>query len=344
MKKDSFNQATRALKQHDEYLKLRGDLPFSAPSPKLDALKTLALLYAKKPDHPVVHENESLYPELAALRGAYGIPEMIRRMEMAIAKDDFRPKDMRLLDFAASPDLDSITDDFCTFDINVSRAYRKYKHGLISKDELRRINTASITNAFEVVTQYEKDWSAILAAHPKYTRQLITRSMDIPTKKLTKILTTFMMDMYKRQSIIPANPHLLVVDDWDEAPTGWIPDKIKKSKTISGFHTYIELGGKWINLICLNRRKHKATDSLSMFIELMKSLAHEYGHVIDRCVQLSVRGMLGQQRATIDREIYQENTDGEHKQEYQDSATETSSYDIGDHLAFMLNRKYNSGK
>ncbi len=335
-KKASFNQAKFdvAQRKYQAYLAARGVLCASAPSIDIARLKEIAQIY-KDGGHASVLETTN--PEIMALRNTFGTAEMVRRMELAVAKDAFRPRNMRIFDFVASPDLDYVGDAFSTFDAKLSRAMKQEKN----KDILRRRNAASVTNVDEVKQQYKNDWMAVLKSHPRYVRQVIDNAHEMDADRLSDIFQILADDVLRRMGIEYEWLYVYVVDDWQDAPQGLVPPDILNARAkIGGFYIPFKTVDSPLekNAIVLNRSVHPRGNNFDLFIKLIDSLSHEFGHFIDD--MFPQYGMLGAQINNIGSRIHQTGTEEGKQDLYHDNATEKSSFAIGRAVTDAVRQKY----
>ncbi len=337
-KKAIFDKAKFDLdaQRYDMYLLAKWDLRANEPSPSLEKLKEFLDVYKNGPAGREVVLEISM-PELRALHNVFGRNEMVRRMELAIEKDKYRPHNMRRFDFVASPDLDYVGGDVSTFDADLSWAVRNG----VDDYSLRRLAAGNIVNLDEVVTKYASDWMTILQSHPIMVKQIMKNPQGIDKEQLMWIFQTFVADMLKRQGIKYPHLYVYVVDDWAEAPEGSVDKNVLNADvSVGGFFKLFKTGDSDVlkSIIVINRANQPHKDNFDLFVKLINALAHEYGHFVDQI--FPNRGMLGAQVETVGKKVYIEGTQQEDVEKYHDNATEKSSSAIERALENQLRQKY----
>lgn len=337
-KKEIFDKAKFDLAQRnfELYMDAKGWLSADELSPTLQRLKEILDVYKNGPKG-----RESVLemgvPELRALHNVFGRQEMVRRMELAIEKDKYRPRNMRIFDFVASPDLDSVGGEISTFDEELSWRVRNGH----SDNSLRQFSAGNVVNIDEVKTKYASDWMAILQSHPRLVNQIKKDPQGIDREQLMGIFQTFAADMLKRQGIKYPHLYVYVVDDWSQVPDGIVDKNILGADvSVGGFFKPFKTIDSKIekSIIVINRAKQPHKDDFDLFVKLINALAHEYGHFVDR--KFPNHGMLGGQVASVGQSIYQDGTKAQNINVYHDNATEKSSYAIERALEVALRQKY----
>lgn len=234
---------------------------------------------------------------------------VITRLQEAIAKDTFRPRNMTLQQFVRFPDFKYVNGEFSTFDPELSRQ----ANGGMSPYELRRHlnkNKVNRTGVFSVVDQYIADWVELIAKYPD-ERAIVTDSgADGDIALYDEYCCRLARKMRDKMGI----KHHLVVrvfDSWQNAHDTTGLDITDARSTSCGFCWWGRIErpekdkGKPCCVIYLNRQTlykklqelTKTSTKTGLYNEIMGCLAHEFAHFVDGAAPN--KGSLGAQIAHI---------------------------------------------
>lgn len=247
---------------------------------------------------------------------------IIPKLEMAIEKDKFRPRNQSLIWFALNPDLEYINGDFST-----AMPGRKVTKQT-DQDALRTVLSKTLSNTQNVSKQYASD---IIYSLNEILEDHIQSALNGNLYAYETILTTIAQDLTENHGDKNAFVRLEVEVSPDHGP----------SKTTAGRHLVLtnkKTGVKKHKIIIyLNNIKYmlnkvskkfavaSPTEQQQMiFTEVIATFAHEFGHVIDRANPN--RGALGAQTSHIGEQIYDKST----RKKYLSNPTEVSSHKIED--------------
>ena len=241
------------------------------------------------------------------------------RIERAIKLDKYRPKNMSVVELAASNDLADIGGEFSTFDKKLKNLA---KDG--DKEAIRGYFQNAINNVDLLSRQFSRDWIYRLNNHKDLVYAARHADKDNLIAAYENLFDALNRDFCREYKclIFPK-----IVTDWETSD--FRPKNKKKWPITNGFHIAItptnEKKRSFVRINITNvARNH--THPTDFFYTMMTVFAHEMHHALDR--QHPRHGALGSQIGDIDERIYDSSNDTS----YYRSATETSSYKIGDEV------------
>lgn len=119
----------------------------------IELLKMYILAQTNDEKSWCIAEIQKLNPDVPALLQKYTANELQTRLKHAIYKDNFRPKNISIVSFAADEDMEYINGEFSTFDIKLSKAAKKYNQ---SNRYSKTITTRRKTTEHDVKTVYTR--------------------------------------------------------------------------------------------------------------------------------------------------------------------------------------------
>ena len=221
----------------------------------------------------------------------WGIKELIRRCEYAIKVDNFRPQNVPILDFVASPDLYCIGGNFSSFDPKLTKKQMQDK----TVRQVKEYMNANIPAHKAIVARVT---NAMLKVLHKNTNTRKTLLVDGNLLAYSLYFQKIADDMMHELKLPGGAPWVTFVDSWKI-----LPNAPKNLLGLSG-------GGKEPYIIInLKNQKQKAQldhddilGRLFTFVEVCETFAHEFVHFIDR--QHPNCGALGAQKAMLSDKIY----------------------------------------
>ncbi len=253
--------------------------------------------------------HSELYIETQTLLENNPVDLVIKRLQEAIAKDAFRPRNMTLHQFVRHPDFRYVNGEFSTFDPELSRQ----ANGGMTPYELRRhLNKHKVNRngLFSVVDQYITDWSELIAKYPD-ERAIVTESgADGDVAWYDEYCNRLAQEMRNKMGI---QHHLLVrvFDSWADAHNTTGLDITNARSTSCGFCWWGQITkpekyrGTRACVIYLDRQAlYRKLQELAntrtktgLYNEIMGCLAHEFGHFVDGAAPN--KGALGAQLAHV---------------------------------------------
>ena len=103
----------------------------------------------------------NLWAHKALTRKHFDPLDLANRLEKAIKLDQYRPKNMNLVQLALSKDLDHIGGDFDTFDVELSKMFKDKA----DPDKIRGRFKAGTANIYTLAKQFSADWIQRLKNH-----------------------------------------------------------------------------------------------------------------------------------------------------------------------------------
>lgn len=281
----------------------------------------------------------------------YDPQKLATRMEKAIKLNDYRPKNMSIVQLATSNDLDNISGDFDTFDPGLQKMFKNNE----DPDKIRKTFTAGTANVYVLARQFSDEWIDRLNRHKDLTDAARNADDEHSVEAYEKLFNALAQDFYKEYHC-----HTLpkVITDWataDEKPDkkGWdtitgyhvaaygitVPDNLpesEKKKIIAEAKKHPSKcpDAHPLSLVYINinvaRKAHP--NKADFFYYMIGAFVHEMHHALD--YQQPRQGALGPQITIIDNRIYIPVT--KDSKEYHKSATEISSYEIEHELYTQL--------
>ena len=221
----------------------------------------------------------------------WGIKELIRRCEYAIKVDKFRPQNVPILDFVASPDLYCIGGNFSSFDPKLTKKQMQDK----TVRQVKEYMNADIPAHKAIVARVT---NAMLKVLHKNTNTRKTLLVDGNLLAYSLYFQKIADDMMHELKLPGGAPWVTFVDSWKI-----LPNAPKNLLGLSG-------GGKepYIIINLKNQKQRAQLDHddilgrLFTFVEVCETFAHEFVHFIDR--QHPNCGALGAQKAMLSDKIY----------------------------------------
>ncbi len=242
---------------------------------------------------------------------------IIPKLEMAIKKDQYRPRNQSLIWFAINPDLKNITGEISTFTRGIKVTPK-------NADKLRNIFGQTLSNIKNISKQYAED--IIFSLEDDIPKDIIQSALEGNIFSYNVLLTTIARDLSKLYTS-NTNPIRLEIEV--------LPENVQK-KTLKGLHittknkkTEIETHKIIIflenirNILIKNNKAYikasKEQQKQIVFAEVFAVFIHEFGHFIDRTNPNY--GALGTQVSKIGHKIYDASTE----EKYLSNPTEISS-------------------
>lgn len=279
-----------------------------------------------------IHNQLKSFTEINELNKRFGRKELIARMNKAMDLTNTAPKDISFMELVTNPDLQHISGNFSTFDAELSALAKQN----INPDILRKKLSERLTNIPTVAQSFTKLWTDVLNKNPGSMRQMRDHCISLDLDSCTKYMQKFTNDMLKKQNIQNAKLNVKVIDSWAQAAK----EAIKPHDTTDLIGLYVPSFSpgkpdvayihrkKTLNLLPSNMR-----NDISLFVNMMNILAHEYSHFID--YTSPDKGAVGAQKMTIGKKIYQNPVKTRHK-EYMANPTEKSAYETGNTVAYQI--------
>lgn len=268
--------------------------------------------------------------------------DLAAKIDKAIQLDQYRPKNMSIIQLAISDDLDHVGGDFNTFDMKLSRMIK-------NKEEPEKIRDRFIggtANIYVLAKQFSADWIRRLKEHKELADAARNAKEDTAVDAYNELFKVLAKDFCEEY-----NCHIRakVITDWatsDVKPKdGWeniggyhqpahgldLPKNIseeEKTKILEEFHKNpVEYPGAYReSLVRINitnvRKKHP--EPIDFFYNMISIFAHEMHHALD--YERPRQGALGPQIENADSKTYTNPT--ESVDAYRASATEISSHEI----------------
>lgn len=235
---------------------------------------------------------------------------VIARLEDAIAKDAFRPRNLTLYQFATGSDFQYINGEFSTFDAKLSRMIKNN----VPADELRRYLNKNLNQpaCINVADQYVADWSELIAKYPNERIAVTNAGMSGDTTLYEEYCDKLAREMRDKIGI-EHYVKVCVFDSWADAHNTTGLKLTESMNTSTGFCTLAwitkpeKAKGKTCYVIYIIRKKLyellRNKTNPELYNDMMGMLAHEFGHIIDAASPN--KGMLGAQTANIAGNVYE---------------------------------------
>lgn len=276
--------------------------------------------------------------------------DLAAKIDKAIQLDQYRPKNMSILQLAISDDLDHVGGDFNTFDMKLSQMIK-------NKEEPEKIRDRFIggtANIYVLAKQFSADWIRRLKEHKELADAARNAKEDTAVYAYNDLFKALARDFCEEY-----NCHIRakVITDWatsDVKPkNGWdntngyhqpahgldLPKNIseeEKTKILEEFHKNpIEYPGAYresLVRINITNVRNKHPEPVDFFYNMISIFAHEMHHALDYAHPRE--GALGPQIARADSKTYTSPT--ESVDAYRASATEISSHEIQHQLFDQL--------
>ena len=255
-----------------------------------------------------------LSPEIWVMANSSSPQEMIKKLELAIKLDKYRPRDLFIEMFAIHADLEYVGGGFSTYNPHLAKMMR---NTVAPQQILDEILMEIHTSCLQVAEQYALDWqyvirkNQIMMMHAK--KQGKTGNKDAMELFLDSI-TQDMLALYG----IPGNLLAVkVVDSWNQVPKHMRNNLDKQAYAI--LTTF--KGTSYAEIHIHRQRIYNNSRETDKFCRIISALAHEFGHYIDEIKPN--RGALGEQKAYLGN-LFDDVAD------YEDKPTEESSACIGE--------------
>lgn len=296
-------------------------------------------------------EKDSLLSQLSSVNpGAhivltkknYDPLDLAAKMEKAIQLDQYRPKNMSIVQLAISDDLAHVNGDFDTFDIKLSKMIK-------NKEDPKKIRDCFIggtANIYVLAKQFSADWIRRLKKHKELADAARNAKEDTVVKAYNELFNALAKDFCEEYK---CHIHAKVIIDWatsDVKPKdGWdntsgyhqaahgldLPENVseeEKTKILEEFHKNpVKYPGAYresLVRINITNIMNKHPEPVDFFYSMISIFAHEMHHALD--YQQTREGALGSQIEQADSKIYVNPT--ESVDAYLASATEISSHEI----------------
>ncbi|MBR5574962.1 MAG: hypothetical protein IKV93_00255 [Alphaproteobacteria bacterium] len=255
-----------------------------------------------------------LSPEIWVMANSSSPQEVIKKLELAIKLDKYRPRDLFIEMFAIHTDLEYVGGEFSTYNPHLAKMMRNM---VAPQQILDEILMDIHTSCLQVAEQYALDWqyvirkNQIMMMHAK--KQGKTGNKDAMELFLDSI-TQDMLALYG----IPGNLLAVkVVDSWNQVPKHMRNNLDKQAYAI--LTTF--KGTSYAEIHIHRQRIYNNSRETDKFCRVISALAHEFGHYIDE-IQPN-HGALGEQKAYLGN-LFDDVAD------YEDKPTEESSACIGE--------------
>ena len=265
---------------------------------------------------------------------------MIAKLEMAIARDESRPRNKSIFWFAMDADLPNIRGPHATFlpELKVSD-----QDTVAERDEFRKMLGTMLSNAKNVSAQYLYDIESLLNSFP---RTVIEDAIDGGPDDYDVLLgriATKLCQWRKIPNVPEMRPRVQTMSGIVEPRNRAGTHKVfvdRNTKKIS-HSIFIFIGNIEHALQNNSANYNKASRELQkrmLFVNVLISFVHEFNHFVDYVAP--DRGALGSQVATLGRRVYSDST----QEIYESNATEVASNatedPIGPAIAKWLENNY----
>ena len=311
--------------------------------------------YAKNPTQRALQQ---MHPMVRAIlsRKTYSPETLAMRIAAAIKLDNYRPRNMSLFQLAISNDLNHISGKFNTFDSKLSRMAQSQKN--LNKI-LDRFDSATI-NRIDLAKQFANDWIRRINQHPDLALAAQKSRGKNAIDAYNNLFNALRDDFCREYKLDPESVLIEVIDGWDNSVirpedtsevngftnSGYILEFPKDTSSGEIDKLYQEFlkspethpmakQQHWVIIDLYNCRANRG--HTTVFNQMMTTFAHEMHHALDNLLPRA--GALGPQVRKIDKETY--HTAAKNINSYHKSATERSSYAIGDELMKRLKNKQN---
>lgn len=283
-----------------------------------------------------IAEIQKLNPDAPAMLQKYTANELQTRLKHAIYKDDFRPKNISIVSFAADENMEYINGEFSTFDIKLSKAAKSTTNPTDIQKQLqqgvKQLNTMS-----KLFTQ---DWIETLSGFKNIIHDLKNEKDEdlfFETEILLEMLT---YDFCEKHD---CDIDIKFVDDWNKNEHQ-PPFRSGKNlgMCVSGYAAEddtpdnIDINSlsdkKIISVVYINLKTIKESYGDDFVHHAIATLAHELNHALE--VQHPNKTALGAQIKNLD-----SNINGKHpgnKEVYMSSVSEIYAKKIGHELIEQL--------
>lgn len=291
--------------------------------------------------------NENLMVHMLVTKYNHDPEVLVSKMEKALHLDKYRPKNLPIPLFAISQDLEFVNGEFDTFNPVLNKMFKNNE----DPKKIRQRFMAATINMSLLAKQFSADWIRRLRKHPDLVIAARNTNDENAIEAYNNLFEALVDDFSKENNNIQI--HAQVVPDWRHSDIKPQAGSEDFSSGISHFTygvvLYVDMSEEERKKISKDYEKHPKNYPLSLvrinianvrkkttpddFFYMMISLfAHEMHHALD--AQQPRLGALGPQVAEIDRKIYIPPVQGE--QDYFESATEMSSYEIQKNLFLEL--------
>ena len=272
----------------------------------------------------------------------YAPLDLVAKIDTAIQLDQYRPKNMSIIQLATSDDLDYIGGEFSTFDINLSQMIKNKE----SPESIRNRFKQGLQNLYILSKQFGKYWIDELNKHEKLVKKAhksnTKNTIDI-YQELFNVLTD---DFCKKHK---CKIETKIVTDWETSDVKPIGDlkiinacsqrvytisissdvpEYKKEKILKEFYKNpaVYPGAFPQTLIRVNITviKNNHPEPNDFFHKMLAIFVHEIHHALD--IEQPRHGAIGPQIEKIDKNTYVQYITNANA--YAASATEISSYTI----------------
>jgi len=311
-------------------------------------LKSYATAKTQKKKDTLLQQIRSvnLWAHILLTQKNYEPMDLATKIEKAIQLNQYRPKNMSIVQLAKSDDLNHIGGEFDTFDIKLNKMMKDKE----SPEKIRDLFKGGTANVYILAKQFSADWIRRLNKHKNLVATARNANETNIIKAYDDLFMALAKDFSKEYDIQISTK---VVTDWATSTIkpkdDW--EKIQGLQLVStGFMHKKGMSDtekqKLIEECVKNPEKHKISririnitnikeanqNPDDFFYSMISIFAHEIHHALD--LLKPREGALGPQISLIDNKTY--TNISVNKQAYQESATEISSYAIEETLRDYL--------
>lgn len=290
--------------------------------------------YLRAADKNKQEKYNTLAPQTQELVNIFGPQNAMKRMQMAIKRDKYRPRNMTRFQFAAMDYLDKVAGKFSTFDV----ALRKMQRDGTAARDVRKYISKNVNNQQEVIDYYLHHISDILRRKKQLVRQAIASGSTGDLEPWNTLFRTIADEMQHRMKIDDVMLDVSVVDNKRQARYFSTPMRAAVKSCVenggNGFHAKLQdmVDNRGISYIVINRggivRAYPKSGGADLFRKMLSTFAHEYGHFVDDVAP--EYGMIGAQQVLVSNKVYVQSDDD--YEQYMKNPLELSSRMVGDYV------------
>lgn len=300
--------------------------------------------------------NTDAYVYKLILNRAYTPKTLITKLTKAIDLDEYRPRNMSVIKFATSKDLNYVTGEFDTFNKSLNKTFKT------NPKRTRKYFKDAIANISMLAKQFSADWIRRLNNHKDLVDAARNSTKDKALDAYKNLFNALVTDFCNEYNL---KIQFDVVRDWNEIPdmfnaqkainpgaittglhiqcTGYITNYNMSESEKKKIHEEYERDMAKNNIdkykvsaiyINIENIKQLYPDPADFFYQSIAIFIHEMQHALD--YQKPRQGALGSQTEYIDRKTYTNLS--ESIEEHFASATELSSHYIENNIVQELKK------